>query len=266
MNIDEFKRLLSQKGEELYRDMPWREDTRPYYVLVSELMLQQTQVARVVPKFLEFIEAFPDEKMLAQASLADVLKLWQGLGYNRRAKYLHEAAKTIANKYKGVFPVEAADIISLPGVGRNTLGAIEAYAFNRPSIYVETNVRTVYMHHFFEDMVDVDDKQIVELIKQTIDIENPRRFYQNIMDYGSWLKVNGVRNISSSRHYKKQPPLEGSIRQVRGWILRELASGDVAVGALRSKLSADSRFDSALDGLIRDGLVSHSSGIIHLTK
>lgn len=115
-------------------------------------------------------------------------------------------------------------------------------------------------------MVDVDDKQIMGLIKQTIDIENPRRFYQNIMDYGSWLKVNGVRNISNSRHYKKQSPLEGSIRQVRGWILRELASGDATVAKLRGKLPADNRFDSALDGLICDGLVSRSNDIIHLTK
>ena len=143
--------MLAQRGEELYRTMPWREDTRPYYVLVSELMLQQTQVPRVVPKFEAFIAVFPDEKALAAATLADVLKLWQGLGYNRRAKFLHEAAKMIVQEFGGVFPKSEADIMRLPGVGKNTAGAIIAYAFNMPSIFVETNVRTVYIHHFFAD-------------------------------------------------------------------------------------------------------------------
>lgn len=258
--------MLSQRGEELYRTMPWREDARPYYVLVSELMLQQTQVLRVVPKFLEFINAFPSEAALASASLADVLKIWQGLGYNRRAKFLHESARVIVTEFDGTFPTDPADIIILPGVGKNTLGAIEAYAFNRPSIFVETNIRTVYIHHFFEDMFDVDDKQIIDLLTQTIDRENPRRFYQNLMDYGSWLKANGIRNISSSKHYKKQAPLEGSIRQVRGLILRVLAERDATVTELHDKLAVDDRFEQAFDGLIRDGLITRTGAIIHLTK
>ncbi|MCA9327351.1 A/G-specific adenine glycosylase, partial [Candidatus Saccharibacteria bacterium] len=141
METDEFQRLLRQHGEELYRDMPWRSDTRPYYVLVSELMLQQTQVDRVIPKFQAFIAAFPDERILAQASLADVLKLWQGLGYNRRAKFLHDAAKHVVAS--GDFPLDEAGLVTLPGVGKNTAGAIMAYAYNQPAIYVETNVRAV---------------------------------------------------------------------------------------------------------------------------
>ena len=118
--------MLRQKGEELYRDMPWRDDTRPYYVLVSELMLQQTQVSRVIPKFDAFIARLPDEKSLADASLAEVLKLWQGLGYNRRAKYLHDSARHIVHDFAGKFPEEEADILKLPGVGKNTAGAIMA--------------------------------------------------------------------------------------------------------------------------------------------
>lgn len=266
MNIDEFKRLLIQRGEELYRDMPWRDDTRPYYVLVSELMLQQTQVPRVIPKFLDFVETFPNEEALASAGLADVLKAWQGLGYNRRAKYLHEAAKAIVATHGCIFPTEPADILQLPGVGKNTLGAIEAYAFNRPSIFIETNVRTVYIHHFFNDQFDIADKQIVSLLEETIDRDNPRRFYQNLMDYGSWLKASGVRNISSSKHYKKQSPLEGSVRQVRGQIIRELTQQDQTESDLRQRLAADDRFTSALTSLARDGLISVSNGVIHLTK
>ena len=266
MNRHEFQRLLAQKGEELYRSMPWREDTRAYYVLVSELMLQQTQVPRVVPKFEAFIERFPDERTLAKASLADVLRMWQGLGYNRRAKFLHEAAKMIVEEFGGVFPQNQADILRLPGVGKNTAGAIRAYAFNMPSIFVETNVRTVYIHHFFADNFAVDDKQITELLEQTIDREQPRQFYQNLMDYGSWLKAQGVRNISQSRHYKKQSPLKGSVREVRGQIIKALSAGSMNSDALRSVIGADERFDAALAGLLHDKLVSDAAGLLQLGK
>ncbi len=266
MESTEFQRLLAQKGEELYRSMPWREDTRPYYVLVSELMLQQTQVPRVVPKFEAFIERFPNERALAAASLADVLRMWQGLGYNRRAKFLHEAGKMILEEFGGVFPESEADIMRLPGVGKNTAGAIRAYAFNMPSIFVETNVRTVYIHHFFADDFAVDDKQIIELLEATIDRNNPRQFYQNLMDYGSWLKSQGVRNISQSRHYKKQSPLKGSVREVRGQIVRALSEEAKTEALLRRTISSDERFTAALDGLLKEGIVQQSCGQLHLTN
>lgn len=243
--------------------MPWRRDTRPYYVLVSELMLQQTQVDRVIPKFEAFIAAFPDEHALAGASLADVLRLWQGLGYNRRAKFLHEAAKKVVEL--GEFPATEADLIALPGVGKNTAGAIMAYAHNQPSIFIETNVRAVYIHHFFGDQDQVDDKDIREILEQTIDRERPRAFYWALMDYGNYLKKQGVLP-ARSRHYKKQSPLRGSVREVRGWIVAALAAGDMSESALRDQLVADERFAVALDGLIRDGLVRQTKGDLHLTK
>jgi A/G-specific adenine glycosylase len=263
---EEFKELIWQKGKELYRDMPWRRDTRPYYVLVSELMLQQTQVARVIPKFESFITAFPNEHALATASLADVLIAWQGLGYNRRAKFLHEAAKRIVNDFANHFPDAEADILSLPGVGKNTAGAIGAYAFNRPTLFIETNVRTVYIHHFFNDAEDVDDKHILEKLRRTIDHEHPREFYWALMDYGSSLKTSGIKNISQSKHYKKQSPLEGSVRQVRGQIIRQLHHGATNEPALRLLLNADKRFELALSGLQKDGLITVHDGQIHLTK
>lgn len=266
MNELQFADFLREKGEELYRDMPWREDTRPYYVLVSELMLQQTQVPRVVPKFEAFIAAFPDEIALAAASLADVLKLWQGLGYNRRAKFLHQAAQMIVNEYGGQFPENEAHILRLPGVGKNTAGAILAYAFNQPAIYVETNVRTVYIHHFFADNFAVDDKEIIELLEATINRDNPRAFYQALMDYGSWLKGQGVRNTIQSRHYKKQPPLQGSVREVRGQIITQLSRGDANEAELRRLVGADERFDVAFAGLVRDGLIAVTNTHVHLTK
>ena len=267
MKIENFQQELYERASGLYRDMPWRDDTRPYYVLVSELMLQQTQVARVVPKFEAFISRFSNEKILAQASLADVLGMWQGLGYNRRAKYLHDTAKIIVNELGGVFPDSAQELIKLPGIGKNTAGAILAYSFNQPALFIETNVRTVYLHHFYDDQFDVTDKQLLEKLDETIDIENPRGFYQALMDYGSWLKANGVNNISNSKHYKKQSPLKGSVREVRGQLLSLLTTeGTQSLAGLRQLYKTDSRLNLALQGLEKDGLVSVKEGKLYLTK
>ena len=260
-----FQELVWQKGRELYRDMPWRCDTRPYYVLVSELMLQQTQVARVIPKFETFIEYFPDEDALAQASLADVLRLWQGLGYNRRARFLHEAVRIIVNEYQGVFPSDEAGLISLPGVGKNTAGAVRAYSFNQPSIFIETNVRTVYFHHFFQNQENISDKELYEMVARTMDVEHPREWYWALMDYGSWLKAQGISNISRSTHYTKQLPLRGSLRETRGVILRQLVGREaVLIEDLRTQIAMDDRFDTALAGLIRDKLLTQNDDQIAL--
>lgn len=266
MKNEEFKELILEKGSELFRSMPWRDDTRPYYVLVSELMLQQTQVDRVIPKFQAFIAAFPDETALASASLGEVLVLWSGLGYNRRAKYLHDAAQMIVRAFNSVFPENYEDIRKLPGVGPGTAGAILVYAFNKPIVFIETNVRTVYFHHFFDDGDKVSDKELVPLIEATIDAEHPREFYWALMDYGSWLKRRGAGRNAQSVHYKKQAPLKGSIREVRGQIIKSLSEGDSSEANLRSRLNADGRFTPALEGLIRDGLVMQNEKNLYLTK
>lgn len=266
MKNDEFQKLIWQKGKELYRDMPWRRDTRPYYVLVSELMLQQTQVDRVMPKFELFTARYPSEIELAQASLRDVLKLWQGLGYNRRAKFLHEAAKMIVTDFDGVFPDTFEGLLQLPGVGKNTAGAILAYSFNQPAIFIETNVRTVYLHHFFPDGKVVNDKEIARLLEATINTEHPREWYWALMDYGSFLKRSGQGRLQQSKHYIKQLPLKGSVREVRGQIVRILANQDMTRSQLTKQLNADERFEPALIGLIRDRLVTQSGTKLHLTK
>lgn len=246
--------------------MPWRRDIRPYYVLVSELMLQQTQVDRVIPKFETFIKRFPDEKTLAGAPLAEVLKQWSGLGYNRRAKFLHEAAKKIVKEFEGKFPDERKLLLQLPGVGMGTAGAIMVYAFNRPELFIETNVRTVYFHHFFPEAAAVSDADLLPLLEATVDKEHPREFYWALMDYGSWLKRQGAGRLTTSKHYKKQSPLKGSIREVRGQIVRLLTTGDMTEPALRKELNADDRFEPALTGLLRDGLVTETRSRLHLTK
>jgi A/G-specific adenine glycosylase len=266
MSDQEFHEIIWEQGRQLFRDMPWREDTRPYYVLVSELMLQQTQVDRVIPKFRAFIDRFPDEIALAQAPLADVLTLWSGLGYNRRAKFLHESAKKIIHDFSGIFPSTITEVLSLPGVGPGTAGAIMTYAFNQPITFIETNVRTVYFHHYFFGGGKVADAELLPIIERTLDRDHPREFYWALMDYGTWLKKNGAGKITQSKHYKKQAPLKGSIRELRGMIVKQLAVGDMRSLDLQKQYADDERFDSALSGLLLDGLVTKTDQILHLTK
>ena len=257
VDVHQFPELLWQKGRELYRDMPWRRYTRPYYILVSELMLQQTQVARVVPKFEQFIARFPDEETLANASLADVLVSWQGLGYNRRARFLWQAAQMVVREYDGQFPHDMQGLLRLPGVGNNTAGAIMAYAYNQPSIFIETNIRTVYIHHFFADIDTVTDAEITEKLIATLDHEHPREFYWALMDYGAHLKSQGIKTNNRSKHYKRQSKLEGSVRQVRGRIVTLLTEhGSLTDEELRHLLVADERYRPALAGLVKDEIIS----------
>jgi len=246
--------------------MPWRDNTEPYYVLVSELMLQQTQVDRVIPKFEIFMHTFPDVTALAQAPLADVLTVWSGLGYNRRAKFLHEAAKKVLEEFNGTIPSTYDELVSLPGIGPNTAGAILAYSFNQPVTFIETNVRTVYFHHFFEDQASVTDKELKEIVGQTVDKEHPREWYWAMMDYGSFLKKQGVGRNSKSSHYKKQAPLAGSLREVRGLILKALAVEEASYIQLEAAMPHDPRFAVAIEALLREGLVAQTAGRLHLSR
>lgn len=276
MDKREFQELVWAKGRELYRAMPWRDTPTLYYVLVSELMLQQTQVSRVLVKFDEFIEAFPTIDELAQASLADVVKVWQGLGYNRRAKYLHEAAKRISSDDELRQRLVLSDnpnnddisrsLVELPGVGKNTAAAIMNYVYETPTPYIETNIRTVYFNHFFSGVKVISDAELIIWVEKTIDNEHPREWFWALMDYGAWLKTVGAGKLDSSKHYKKQAPLKGSIREVRGALIKALSRGDIAVDALPSAVPFDERFEVAYQGLIQDGLISETAGIVHLTK
>lgn len=267
MNHADFQEILEEKGRELYRDMPWRRDTSPYAILVSELMLQQTQVSRVVPKYEAFMIRFPNLRTLAAAQLSEVLQLWQGLGYNRRAKYLHMAAQQVVTEYGGELPVEYEALKRLSGIGPGTAGAIMTYAFNQPVVFIETNVRTVYFHHFFPLQERVSDSELVPLVEATLSHEHPREFYWALMDYGAWLKQNSVSSRNSqSRHYKKQSAFRGSLREVRGQIVRLLTAGDVPRAELERDLATDKRFMPALEGLVKDGLITETDGVFHITR
>jgi A/G-specific adenine glycosylase len=218
--------------------------------MVSEIMLQQTQAARVIPKYQEFLTLFPTVQSLAAASLADVLKAWSGLGYNRRAKFLWQAVGQIKN----TFPDTLDDLVALPGVGVNTAGAILAYSFNQPVVFIETNIRSVYIHHFFEDRRDVHDTEILPIVKVTLDKEHPREWYWALMDYGVYIK-NTVGNTSrNSKHYTKQSTFAGSRRQIRGQIIKLLSERPVSDEEIRNIIS-DTRLDEVLNDLTKEQLI-----------
>jgi A/G-specific adenine glycosylase len=200
-------------------DLPWRKTKDPYKILVSEIMLQQTQVLRVAPKYAEFLKRFPTIKTLSEAPLRDVLRMWQGLGYNRRAVNLKRAAETIVKEYRSKFPIDKMSLMKLPGIGAATAGDLLAFAFNIPAVVVETNIRTVFIHHFFKNKQKISDKDILPFIEKTVDQDNPRDWYYALMDYGSFLKQK-ENNISKSLHYKKQAPFKGSNRELRSHILK----------------------------------------------
>lgn len=260
MKIPEFQETVWSYAATHSRTMPWRNTTDPYHILVSEMMLQQTQVDRVIPKYIAFIEAFPTVLVLARANLSEVLRLWSGLGYNRRAKFLWNAANQIVDKYDGNVPDDIDTLTELSGVGKNTAGALLAYAYNKPVVFVETNIRTVFFYHFFNKSSEsVSDQEIRELVEKTLDTEHPREWYWALMDYGTYLKKQGFGMNAQSAHYRKQSPLKGSVREIRGQIIKALTKHPMSEETLQQQVDLDERFVVALRALEKEGMISKTN-------
>lgn len=250
--------------------LPWRQPQAdgvfdPYKIMVSELMLQQTQVTRVISKYQEFLETFPTVNALASAEIGEVLRSWQGLGYNRRAKFLWQAAGIVQAEYNGVFPNTLEELVKLPGVGINTAGAIMAYAYNKPVVFLETNIRTIFIHHFFADVHTVSDKDLLPVVTAALpkDDSLTRDWYWALMDYGTYLK-SSVGNLNKlSKTYTKQSAFHGSRRQVRGKVLRMLSEQSKTYDQLQEGIG-DDRLESVLHDLMQEGLVRQSGHTYHL--
>lgn len=233
--------------------LPWRATHDPYAVLVSEFMLQQTPVHRVVAYFERWMQIFPKVHALADAPLPTVLAEWNGLGYNRRAKLLHECAKKIVEEWGGTIPRDRAALESLPGIGPYTAGAIRAFAFDEPDVFIETNIRAACIHHFFPRTQSVSDEQLLPILKRILSrTRSSRAWYAALMDYGAYIKKSQVNPSRRSRHHTKQKPFFGSMREMRGAIVRTL----IARASLRG-LSGDKRFLHAIHALEREGIVVH---------
>jgi A/G-specific adenine glycosylase len=256
-----------------HRSMPWRPtfkktagaisekisspQTFPYHVFISEIMLQQTQVARVIGKFAAFIDRFPSFDALASASTADVLTAWQGMGYNRRGLYLLQSARRVVEEYGGMLPEDPIVLKTFPGLGPATAASLLCFAYNKPVVFIETNIRRVFIHHFFNDQEDlVHDRDIVPIVARALDQVYPRQWYYALMDYGSHLATTVPNPNRRSRHYARQSAFEGSVRQVRGAILRTLTKHPqgIANDALRLTIN-DERFDKVIAQLEKEKLV-----------
>jgi A/G-specific adenine glycosylase len=203
-------------------DMLWRHTDDPYRILVSEIMLQQTQVERVAVKYPAFIETFPDAATLARAPQSAVIAAWQGMGYNRRAIALKKCAEKITDEYSGTVPRDPDVLATFPGIGPATASSICAFAFNQPVVFIETNIRRVFIHSFFPDTGIVTDREILPLVERALDREHPRAWYWALMDLGSELKKRVPNPNRKSTAYTKQAPFEGSDRRIRGMILKIL--------------------------------------------
>lgn len=272
MGRDEFVELVRSEGERLYRVLPWRCIDDPYAVLVSEVMLQQTQVARVEKHWTRFLGLFPTIDALAAAGTADVLAQWQGLGYNRRALALKRAAEVCAAERGGKLPDTAEELEALPGIGPATAAGVMAFAYNRPSVYIETNVRTVFLHELFPACDKVSDRQLAPLVAATCPEDDARAWYYALLDYGAHLKTLVANPSRRSAHYTRQSAFEGSRRQKRAELVRiVLAEPGIGADELAERLDAFERtagrdgvdaatFDSIVGDLVTEGFFRNEEG------
>lgn len=250
--------MIRAHQRERGRDLPWRKSRTPYRVLVSEIMLQQTGVERVAEKYRPFLRAFPSLRALAGAPYRDVLALWKGLGYNRRAFYLKRAAENIVGEHGGRVPRDVEKLTRLPGIGKATACAVVAYAYNEPVAFIETNIRRVFIHFFFKGAGRVADSDILPLVEKTLDRKNPREWYDALMDYGTLLRSEAENPNRRGARYRRQPPFEGSVRQARGLILGALlGAARLSEHRLVAQTGIEARrLAKALGQLVSEGLVA----------
>ncbi len=274
---DEFRTRVLALGEEHYRDMPWRHISDAYGVLVSEVMLQQTQVARVMERWPRFMAKFPTVDALAAADTAEVLAQWQGMGYNRRALNLKRACEQVSAERAGILPVSTEELMALPGIGPATAAGVVAFAYDRPAVYLETNVRTVFIHEFFADAPKVSDSQLIPLVRDCCPEAGVRTWYYALLDYGAYLKASLGRDADPARRsasYARQSPFEGSHRQRRAALLRVvLANPGIACDVASERLTAteiqagrppvDAReFALLVEELVREGFFREDDGAL----
>lgn len=256
--FEEFQKAVWIYYQQNRRDFVWRNNPTPYEVVVSEVMLQQTQTIRVVEKFQEFMTRFPTCKSLAEATTQEVLQVWVGLGYNRRALYLHNIAKKIVYEYDGIVPDDVATLQTFKGLGHATASSIIAFAYNKPTVFIETNIRSLYLHVFFKYDTNVHDKEIEPLVVATLKTDTPREWYYALMDYGVYLKKKHKNPSKKSKHHTTQSKFEGSTRQVRAAIVKALAfEQKIALDVLHQMLPYDSsKIDIELEKLYKEQIIT----------
>jgi len=246
------------------RDLPWRHTTNPYHILISEVMLQQTQVDRVIPKYHSWIRRFPSLQSLASAPLKEVLKEWQGLGYNRRALNLHKTARILVDSFGGKIPKDRALLKTLPGIGEYTSGSILTFAYNTPLVLIETNIRTVFLDYFFARRKSTThDKEIIPFIEETLMGKSPRIWYSALMDYGAHIKSTQGNANKKSVHYRRQSSFKGSHRELRAHLIDIIlrSSTPLTYKKIEKSISIETKYDvdKTLSLLEKEGFIRKKS-------
>lgn len=267
MDNREFRAMIYSHYDTAGREFPWRADISPWGVVVSEFMLQQTQTERVIPYWERWMSLWPTPGALANSSLKEVLKEWSGLGYNRRGRYIKECAELIEKKYSGKVPETPEILVLLPGIGSYASGAIACFAYNYPAVFIETNIRSVMLHFFFNNRNDVTDREILPLLKSILDQENPRKWYWALMDYGAALKKVTANPNRRSAHYTRQSPFAGSFRQMRGKVLNILlAQGPSSIDELKRQTGIEKKqLYEVLKFLGKDLMVAEEEGMYKIS-
>lgn len=259
------------------RDLPWRKTTDPYKIMISEFMSQQTQISRVVPKYHAFLDTFPGITDLANGKLSDVIALWSGLGYNRRAKFLFESAKYVVFDLDGDFPKTPESLVELPGFGPYTAGAVCAFAFNYPSLVVDANVKNVFNRIF-----GLTEKEIPSAVKKCLPKDNARDFYNALMDLGSkyfsrgatfdseypfkkFCKTYNGKSVPSLKKVK-QKTFVGSNRFYRGQIMKMLVDTKELLIADLQSFDESEKYLIAKNQLLSEGLILEDSKRIYLKE
>ena len=256
--------VLSWGGPQL-RDLPWRRTRDPWWVLVAEVMLQQTQVLRVIPKWEVFVERYPTAAALAGESLGEVLRLWQGLGYPRRARNLHRTAEVVTSDHGGVLPDDLEALLALPGIGPYTARAVLVFAYERDVAVVDTNIARVLARvagtrlgaaaaqRLADSLVPAGDSwlwnQVFMDLGATICRSRPDCARCPLPARCAWF-ASGLEPpdpaVGSAQVSGRQAPFAGSDRQARGQVLRDLAESEQQVANYRPDIIAS---------LVDDGLV-----------
>jgi A/G-specific adenine glycosylase len=266
-----FREAVWEHAARAGRSMPWRETDDPYRIWLSEVMLQQTQIDRVRPRYETFVEAFPTIEALADAPFEEVLRLWKGLGYNRRALALSRTAHLVVERHGGSIPSDRDELLALPGIGEATAAGIRCFAFGEPDVYLETNVRAAVIFAFFPREERVHDRDVVAVVALSMEREDPRRWFYALMDLGAALKRTRANPSRRSAHHARQAPFEGSDRQIRGRALELLLEkGPLAYASLvrdlAESLSADgARASAVVDALVREGLLARDGEDVRIS-
>ena len=220
------QKQLIQWYQQNKRDFPWRKDQDPYHIWISEIMLQQTTTETVIPYYIHFLEVFPTIEKLASASLEEVYKMWEGLGYYRRAKHLHESAQIIVDKYDGQFPREYDEILALKGIGSYTAGAISSIAYGKPVPAVDGNVLRIMSRYYLikENIVELKiQKQIFKIVQELIQGHDASAFNQGLMDLGATIcrpvhpqcSICPIQKKCQAYRYNQQEVLPISIKKIK---------------------------------------------------